>query len=226
MANYTKGTETKDAILRSARELFYTGGYLDTHNKDIAEHAGVNVGLIHYYYRTKGAIALEIYIDFLLAQLELVREKFPEEELTVRNAIAFRLLWGAMSRDAALLRFLREIGTEHIPLQLADSSVGQRYMGAMNEGGERQSEELQIICRCSIAAEMELIEHFASENCTMSAESLAEMDERLTLQMASVPEKEITRVLQRSGECAEPFRMDMSAPLKPCLCRNETNPKE
>lgn len=222
MANYNKGTETRDAILRSARELFYGSGYLDTHNKDIAAHAGVNVGLIHYYYRTKGAMALEIYMDLLLTQLALVREHFPEEDLAVRNAIAIRFLWDMMQQDTALLRFMHEINAERIPLQMADSSVGQHYIEGLNAGGGWLNEErLQIICRCSIAAEMELIEHYASGSCAFSAEELAELDERLTLQMVSVPEREILRVLQRSRECAAPYCMEMYAPFAIRLRRRE-----
>lgn len=84
--------------------------------------------------------------------------------------------------------------------------VGQRYIEGLNAGGGWLNEErLQIICRCSIAAEMEL----------------AELDERLTLQMVSVPEREILRVLQRSRECAAPYCMEMCAPFTVRLRRRE-----
>ena len=100
--------------------------------------------------------------------------------------------------------------------------VGQRYIEGLNAGGGWLNEErLQIICRCSIAAEMELIEHYASGSCAFSAEELAELGERLTLQMVSVPEREILRVLQRSRECAAPYCMEMYAPFAIRLRRRE-----
>ncbi len=68
---------------------------------------------------------------------------------------------------------------------------------------------------------MELAEHYASENCVFSVEELAELDELLTLQMVSVPESEILRVLQRSRECAAPYCMEMYAPFAIRLRRRE-----
>ena len=65
---------------------------------------------------------------------------------------------------------------------------------------------------------MELIEHYASGSCAFSAE---ELGERLTLQIVSVPEREILRVLQRSRECAAPYCMEMYAPFAIRLRRRE-----
>lgn len=207
---YRKGKETHDAILLAAKELFFCKGYTATYNNDIAALAKVNVGLIHYYYRTKGHIALEVYIELLSSQLQMVTDFFCEEDVIVQDAIAIRLLWNMMEKTPELLRFMHEINAERIPLLMSDSAVGWEYTRGLNEVLEQQNNDLlRLLCRCSIAAEMELINLYAEPSCQFTARELAELDEQLTLQMASVPTGTIQYVLNRSYECAKKLTMEI-----------------
>lgn len=201
---YRKGKETHDAILLAAKELFFCKGYTATYNNDIAALAKVNVGLIHYYYRTKGHIALEIYMELLTSQLQMIADFFHEEDVVIQDAIAIRLLWNMMEKSPELLRFMHEINAERIPLLMSDSAVGLEYTRGLNEILKQQNNDLlRLLCRCSIAAEMELINLYAEHSCQFTAGELAELDEQLTLQMASVPTETIQYVLDRSRECAK-----------------------
>ncbi len=212
MGTYQKGQTTKESILQTARQLFYEKGYRDTFCKDIAREAGVNVGLIHYYYKTKGNIAWEIYASFLSEMLDRISVWFPQEDDLVQKAITIRLLWNLLGTDEKLKRFFHEIIAERIPLQLGHSEEGSSYTKALNQSLQWENPELvQIICQCSTAVEMELIEHYVSGECTLSLQELAELDERYTLQMSFVPEKEILRVLERSAECAAVLQMQCDA---------------
>ena len=63
MAQYTKGMGTRKEILSAARNLFYEKGYTETTTRQIASAAGINLGLIKYYFNSKADIAVHIYLD-------------------------------------------------------------------------------------------------------------------------------------------------------------------
>lgn len=46
-------TEAEEKIIEAAREVFFERGYNGATMRDIASVAGVNLALLHYYYRTK-----------------------------------------------------------------------------------------------------------------------------------------------------------------------------
>ena len=72
---HTKSSETREAILRGARELFGERGYGAVTNKDLAGAAGVTTGALYHYVESKLDLYLEvhremqsqIYRRFLLA---------------------------------------------------------------------------------------------------------------------------------------------------------------
>ena len=45
--------QTEDRIFESATEIFIEKGMDGARMQDIANHAGINKALLHYYYRTK-----------------------------------------------------------------------------------------------------------------------------------------------------------------------------
>ena len=46
-------TTTEDKILEAARVVFFEKGYAATRTQEIADRAGINKALLHYYYRSK-----------------------------------------------------------------------------------------------------------------------------------------------------------------------------
>lgn len=59
MKNEEKNTE--QAILKAAEELFLERGFEQTTTKQIAQRAGCNQALLHYYYRTKDNLFVQIF---------------------------------------------------------------------------------------------------------------------------------------------------------------------
>jgi AcrR family transcriptional regulator len=55
------GLNSKEKLLRSAEVLFASKGYRDVSVREIAAHAGVNSGLVGYYFRGKQALFTEIF---------------------------------------------------------------------------------------------------------------------------------------------------------------------
>lgn len=72
MATSKKGTLTKQNIINSAKILFYEHGYNKTGIQDIADHAGVKLGTITYYYKKKDDMITDIYNVFFLALYDYV----------------------------------------------------------------------------------------------------------------------------------------------------------
>lgn len=67
MAHDDKNTEEK--IFEAAQEVFVQKGFDGTRMQDIAEKAGLNKALLHYYYRTKeklfNAILVKVFNHFI-----------------------------------------------------------------------------------------------------------------------------------------------------------------
>lgn len=53
--------DTEERILEAARAVFLTRGTAGARMREIAEEAGVNQALLHYYFRTKDALAEAVF---------------------------------------------------------------------------------------------------------------------------------------------------------------------
>ena len=51
---------TKEKILNSAIKIFIENGYSGARMRDIADEAGINKGLLHYYFKSKNALFIEV----------------------------------------------------------------------------------------------------------------------------------------------------------------------
>lgn len=74
MGQYHKGIDTKNAILETAKTLFYQNGYENTTVRQIASESQTNLGLIKYYFNSKVEIALQIYLSVRDACAEWISE--------------------------------------------------------------------------------------------------------------------------------------------------------
>ena len=59
----TAGGGTRDKILRAASRLFADHGYDGCSLREIADHAKVNVGMIHYFFGTKQQLLREAFVQ-------------------------------------------------------------------------------------------------------------------------------------------------------------------
>jgi AcrR family transcriptional regulator len=69
MTGKSKGISTEENLLNVAREVFMRNGYSGTTMQQIADEAGINKSLLHYYYRSKeklfGQIFAEVFSQFI-----------------------------------------------------------------------------------------------------------------------------------------------------------------
>ena len=73
----TKNTEEK--ILDAAREIFAQRGFSGARMQDIADQAGINKGLLHYYFRSKEALFKVIFREAFIRFSKTLHTVISEE---------------------------------------------------------------------------------------------------------------------------------------------------
>src|SRR6186997_2748747 len=76
-------TQTEELIKDKAKILFFQKGFLNATTQEIADEAGVNRALIHYYFRSR-----ELMLDMLLE--ETLMEKRERVRSILASSLSFR----------------------------------------------------------------------------------------------------------------------------------------
>ena len=84
----TKGEQTRQRIVEQALTLFEQRGYAETTLRDIADAAGVSIGLAYRYFRRKEELVLVLYTQ--LSEEVARRAKLPEGSVGTRWTRAAR----------------------------------------------------------------------------------------------------------------------------------------
>lgn len=123
MANYENGLETKSRIINTCKELFYTKGFDQTTFKDIGRTAGVNQGLIVYYYKTKNILANTVFQDVMTEMMTQIDSLFSEEDTLTRYFISDFLYFRLLYEDECFRNFIENCCSNGI---LTKSSVAMK----------------------------------------------------------------------------------------------------
>jgi AcrR family transcriptional regulator len=76
----TKGEETRDRILRAARDLFYYQGYRHTTIDDISRASGVRRGNLYFYFASKEDLARAAIDHALRREFPFLEKAIGEEK--------------------------------------------------------------------------------------------------------------------------------------------------
>jgi len=71
-------SQTEQLILTSAREIFIKKGYAGARMQEIADHAGINKALLHYYYRSKEQLFQTILVSSFEMFAPVINKLFVE----------------------------------------------------------------------------------------------------------------------------------------------------
>jgi AcrR family transcriptional regulator len=102
-------TQTPDAILAAARELFAERGYQATSVRSIAAAAGVNAALIHHYFGTKANLFVAA-LDMPFNPADLVNsllDSVPREQFAEQFVRTFLRIWRDPATGTRLQALLR-----------------------------------------------------------------------------------------------------------------------
>ena len=79
-------------ILQAAEELFLNNGFVGTSTTDIAKRVGCNQALVHYYFRTKENLFLQVFMAKLDTILKTLQQPLLKQDADffdkLRNAIS------------------------------------------------------------------------------------------------------------------------------------------
>ena len=97
----TEKLSTEEQILKVAREVFMQYGYDGTSMQMIADEAGINKSLLHYYYRSKEKLFREVFSKVFSQFIPHLGVIFMSEMTLEKKIYAFantRLYWLAGHR--------------------------------------------------------------------------------------------------------------------------------
>src|SRR4051812_29181328 len=132
------------ALLAAGRELFPHRGCAGLSVREVADAAGVNLGMFHYHFKTREAFlraVLQSVYDEMYVELHALAERhsLPATPLeNLRGALRFmgrfvrdnrpvlaRVLADALSQQAVAVEFLRDNFPRHLGLLRALIAAGQ-----------------------------------------------------------------------------------------------------
>ena len=82
------GENTENQILIAAREVFILKGFEGARMQEIADHAGINKALLHYYFRSKEKLFDAVFSE-IAANLFPAMKQVIEAELGMKEKITF-----------------------------------------------------------------------------------------------------------------------------------------
>jgi AcrR family transcriptional regulator len=101
-----QAARTRQAVLDTARRLFFTRGYAETSLQDIADELGVVKANVYYYFRTKDSLIAELLAE-RVRELEALLDEV--EGLTDPDGRAMRLIDGFVEQVVIAHRSLAPI---------------------------------------------------------------------------------------------------------------------
>ncbi|NLD63084.1 MAG: helix-turn-helix transcriptional regulator, partial [Bacteroidales bacterium] len=68
----TADRQTRDRIFRAATQVFEEKGYSGARMQEIADRAGINKALLHYYFRSKDQLFMAVFQVLLKKMFEKI----------------------------------------------------------------------------------------------------------------------------------------------------------
>ncbi len=120
----TSDNQTRQRIFRAAAEVFEEKGYTGARMQEIADRAGINKALLHYYYSSKEQLFMAVFHVLLKKMFEKIFSIFSEEisfkeklkkfleehiEFMIKNPKLPIFLLNELSQNPALAEGLKEM---------------------------------------------------------------------------------------------------------------------
>ncbi len=89
MARQKKDENTQQRILEAAKKVFVTQGLMGARMQDIADEAGINKALLHYYFRNKEQLFQNIFTEASSKLFPRINQIFESDEPLFRKIELF-----------------------------------------------------------------------------------------------------------------------------------------
>ncbi len=88
MVNMSKQKNTEELILNAAKKLFISHGLEKTKMQQIADEAGINKALLHYYFRSKDKL-FEAILEDVFSEIAPILQSFFGEKIPFLEKIGY-----------------------------------------------------------------------------------------------------------------------------------------
>lgn len=78
---------TEEKIMEAARRVLFAKGFAGARMQDIADEAGINKALLHYYFRSKDKLFELVFIDAVGKLIPKILSIFSDEELPFHDKL-------------------------------------------------------------------------------------------------------------------------------------------
>ncbi|NTW71772.1 MAG: TetR/AcrR family transcriptional regulator [Eubacteriaceae bacterium] len=139
-----KGQDKKELIYKNAKALLYEVGYTNTTIKKIAEISEVPISLVHYYFKKKDAIVMQVYYDFVNNIDFLVYRKKPEilTNSILTHAVTSRIYYDIILNDSKNKRVYYEVLQNNSNYGILNKYASKTYHQYIKENHVIISDEL------------------------------------------------------------------------------------
>ncbi|AKL94763.1 transcriptional regulator TetR family [Clostridium aceticum] len=189
----TKGEITKQKIYDTAKEMFYTKGYNNTTMKDITTDLGISLGNLTYYFKTKDAIVINIFVDYLDNIYEFIKDKVDDGANSYyKHFFVSIIFYKVILSDSNNKRFFGEIMAKKSFYRLLSDRISIIYQDFIKDYHLTISQsEYEGTVIADFGARREVMLNYLSGQIKMSIEELTIFLLANTSKLLGMKEKDI-----------------------------------
>ncbi|QSX08370.1 TetR/AcrR family transcriptional regulator [Alkalibacter rhizosphaerae] len=204
---YKKGFETKENIIRVAKEMFYEMGYTKSTVQKIADNASIPLGLIPYYFKTKDNIVLEINSKFYLLIHEFVNNRLNVKKNSyLKLYIVTAIYYEIILTDTHNRKFFYEVLRNKSNFRSLSFSVERIYKMIAKEF-ELEFDQTDIDCLMisEFGARRELLLNYCEGHLDVDLDYLLKKLSSLTGRLFGIPSETIADYHRQYQEFKEAY---------------------
>ncbi len=221
---YRKSRQTQQKIIAAAEKLFYEKGVADTLQQEVADLAGINRGLIYHYFKTKEAIAVIIFQQFISDFSQKLRSEIlcGETDEVVISITSGRVLFRYLMSIGELERFYNQIAAQSEVTQFIESEVLRDLKGEAEFCGvDIPDVTMQVYAGILTGIEANILELISRKRTEMPVDDVISIYNMLHLSLLNLTGRQRSEKIEKSIELADSIVITpKNAFAAPIMCRN------
>lgn len=149
---------TRDKIYNTAKRLYLENGYANTPNTMIAKEAGVNLGLVTYYFKTKDIIASDMLNYNYETLYSHLLKYLPTDDELLQLITFFKLHFKLTGIDPHYDRFIYEMNKfDLLEKATRDGNLYELYKTLVAQNNQIASSDKGLTLDCAVTASFGVI---------------------------------------------------------------------
>jgi len=149
---------TRDKIYNTAKRLYLENGYANTPNTMIAKEAGVNLGLVTYYFKTKDIIASDMLNNNYETLYAHILKYFSTNDELLQIVTFYKLHYKLTAIDAHYDHFIYEMNKfDLLEKATREGNLYTLFRILVGQNDQIDASEKDRFCDCAITASFGVI---------------------------------------------------------------------